>query len=99
VVGPALLTDRGLGLGGEVLAARRSGPVGGEDAGDVGQGQQLGVQRAVQLARHGLWRSFSRRRLGRQQVGATHVADEEGVARKDSIGHLVAAVLVDHEAH
>lgn len=46
-----------------------------------------------------LCRSFSRRRLGRQQVGAAHVPDEEGVAGKDSIGHLVAAVLVDHEAH
>ena len=78
VVAAPLLADGGRGLLRDVLAAERSRAVGGIDPDLVAQLQQLSVERVVQETGH-LRRA---RVFTAGQVGAAHVADEEGVARQ-----------------
>ena len=77
VVGGALLTDGGGRRGGQVLPAGGAGAVGGVDQRLVGQGHQLLVERAVEVA------GQARRRVPAdrgEQVGPADVTDEERVA-------------------
>ena len=76
VVGAALLADRRLGRGREVLAAGGAGSVRRVDAGGVGEAQELVVDRPEQPAGEVVGGPSDRG----EQVGATDVADEQGVA-------------------
>lgn len=94
VVGGALLADRGLLLGREVLAAGRSGAVGGKDPDRVGEGHQFVLDTVVEHRAEFLGRHTG----GGEEVGAADVADEQRVAGQHSVGDLVVAVLVHEDA-
>ena len=96
VVAPALLADRRACFGRQVLAARRSGSVRRKHRGRIGQTEQLVVQRVVEPASQDVGGQVGAG--GREQIGAAHIADEQGVAREDSIGHLVVRMLVHDDA-
>jgi hypothetical protein len=34
-----------------------------------------------------------------EQIGPAHVADEQSVEGEDAVGHRVAGLFVDHDAH
>ncbi|MEI2699471.1 MAG: hypothetical protein V9E94_14450 [Microthrixaceae bacterium] len=78
-VGAALLADRRPVRRREVLATGGSGAVSGEDDRVIGEGQDLVLQRAVQAAGQVVRRPADRG----EKVGASDVADEEGVAGED----------------
>jgi hypothetical protein len=94
VVEPALLTDRGLLLGGEVLAARRTGAVGGKDTHLVGQRHQPMLNRVVEHRPEMLGADPG----GGEQVWPSDIPDEQSVAGEHPVGDLVVAVLEDEHA-
>ncbi len=93
VVEAALVTDGGAGLGGEAAAAGGTGAVCGKDPGRVREGQEFGVQGAVQTDGH-VVRGVSG---GGEQVGAADIADEEGVTGEHAERHLVVGVFADDQ--
>ena len=95
VVGLALLAHGRPEFGRQVLAAGRTGTVGGIHPGGVRQGHQLGVQRIVELVGQFIAGEADRR----EQIGAADVADEQGVTGQHAVGHGVTGVLVDDDAH
>lgn len=94
VVEPALVADGGAGFAGEVAPAGGACAVCGKDPGRVREGQEFGVQGAVQPGGHVL-RGVSG---GGEQVGAADVSDEEGVAGEHAERHVVLGVFAQDQA-
>jgi hypothetical protein len=88
----ALEADGGGGVGRQATSAHRPGVVGGIEEKMVGQSEQPVGQRSVQRARHRLDGLVA---LG-VEVGASRVADEQGVAGEHE-PRLVTAGVVGHE--
>ncbi len=91
VVVGLLLPDRRHRLGRQVLAACRAGTVGRVDAGGVRQRHQLGVEAVIELVGQLVAGEPDRR----QQVGATDVADEQGVAGEHAVGGVLGRRVDD----
>lgn len=94
VVGGALLADGRLLLGREVLAAGGAGTVRGEDPHLVGKAHQLVLDAVVEHRAELLGGDAD----GREQVGASDIADEQRVAGEDAVRDGVVGVLVHEDA-
>ena len=95
VVRAALLADRRLRLGREVLAARRSGTVCGEARGWRPASAAASRAETGTASRAERVRRDTRRA---QEIGAAHVADEHGVAGEHAVGHGVVRSLAHDDA-
>ena len=94
VVRLPLVADGGPRVGRQVLAARRPCAVGGIHPSGVGQGQELVVEAVVQAGCQLLFRETDRR----EQVGASDVTDEQGVAGEHAVRRVVVGVFPHDDA-
>ncbi len=81
VVGSALFAEGGAGFFAERFAAKRAGAVGGVDKTFIGEGEEFGVEGVEE---QGSELSSGPAECG-AEIGASDIADEEGVAGEDGV--------------